>query len=198
MAAALIWYLVVFGSYGRVEKVFLLLTLVFFAYPVAAILARPHWSEVARGAFIPTIRYDSQYLTLLVGLIGTTITPYMQLFQQSSIVERGSARRHYGQSGSTYAGSVASTSCPFSWSSPPRPLTPSARRRLEAADATALAPVARRCEMVFAIGLLGATMLAATVLPPATSYAISEAFGFAKGVNPITGVRRYTSVCSRH
>jgi Mn2+/Fe2+ NRAMP family transporter len=108
-AAALVWYLVVFGSYARVEKVFLLLTLFFFAYPIAAFLGGPRWSEVARGAFIPTFHRDPDYLLLVVGLIGTTITPYMQLFQQSSIVERGAARGHYGAERiDTYAGSVFS------------------------------------------------------------------------------------------
>jgi len=188
MAAAIIWYLVVFGSYGRVEKVFLLLTLVFFAYPVAAILARPHWSEVARGAFIPAIRYDSKYLTLVVGLIGTTITPYMQLFQQSSIVERGSARRHYGaERVDAYAGSVFSNLMSiFMIIATAATLHAIGTTEIEtAADAArALAPVAGRAAgMVFAIGLLGASMLAAAVLPLATSYAISEAFGFLKGVN---------------
>lgn len=188
VAAAIIWYLVVFGSYGRVEKIFLLLTLVFFAYPVAAILARPHWSEVARGAFIPAIRYDSKYLTLVVGLIGTTITPYMQLFQQSSIVERGSARRHYGaERVDAYAGSVFSNLMSiFMIIATAATLHAIGTTEIEtAADAArALAPVAGRAAgMVFAIGLLGASMLAAAVLPLATSYAISEAFGFLKGVN---------------
>src|SRR5678815_4868260 len=72
-AAALIFYLVVFGNYGRVEKVFLLMTLVFFAYPVAAIMAHPHWELVAHGAFVPTLHRDPDYIFLLVGLMGTTI-----------------------------------------------------------------------------------------------------------------------------
>jgi NRAMP (natural resistance-associated macrophage protein)-like metal ion transporter len=97
IAAVLLWYLVIYASYRWVEKIFLLMTLVFFAYPAAAILAKPDWGSVLRGAFVPTIRFENSYLVLLVGLIGTTITPFMQLFQQSSIVERGVARRHYGQ-----------------------------------------------------------------------------------------------------
>ena len=84
------------GSYKRVEKLFLLLTLVFFAYPIAAILAHPDWAAVARGMFIPTLQGDPDYLILLVGLIGTTITPYMQLFQQSAVVEKAVGRDDYG------------------------------------------------------------------------------------------------------
>ena len=72
------------------------MTLVFFAYPIAAVLGHPNWGEVARGAFVPRLHKDPDYIFLLVGLIGTTITPYMQIFQQSSIVERGSDRRRYG------------------------------------------------------------------------------------------------------
>src|SRR4029077_16083319 len=77
-------------------KIFLAMTLVFFAYPVAALLAHPDWGALLRGAVVPTLRFDQAYLVVLVGLLGTTITPYMQLFEQSSIVERGVARRHYG------------------------------------------------------------------------------------------------------
>ena len=108
-AAALIFYLVVFGNYWRVEKIFLLMTLVFFAYPVAAFMAHPHWGEVARGAFVPKLHRDPNYIFLLVGLIGTTITPYMQLFQQSSVVERGGDRVRYGpERVDVYSGAIFS------------------------------------------------------------------------------------------
>jgi len=109
VTALLIWYLVIQGSYASVEKGFLAMALVFFAYPIAAVLAHPDWGAVARGAFVPTLRADPDYLTLFVGLIGTTITPYMQLFQQSSVVEKGVPRRHYGpERADAYVGSVFS------------------------------------------------------------------------------------------
>src|ERR1700736_1094303 len=85
ISAVALWYLVIAGSYGRVEKLFLVLTLVFFAYAAAAILAHPDWGAVAHGTFTPTLHSDPDFLILLVGLIGTTITPYMQLFQQSAV-----------------------------------------------------------------------------------------------------------------
>lgn len=75
LGAVFIWYLVIFGSYAKVEKILLLMTLVFFAYPVAAIMAKPDWGEVASGALIPTLNSDPAYLFLVVGLLGTTITP---------------------------------------------------------------------------------------------------------------------------
>ena len=75
IAAAALWYLVIFGSYARVEKIFLVMTLVFFAYPIAAILGGPDWAAVAKGAVVPTIKFEKEYIFILVGLLGTTITP---------------------------------------------------------------------------------------------------------------------------
>src|SRR4029077_19949607 len=83
--------------------------LVFFAYPIAAFMAHPHWQEVARGAFVPKLHRDPNYIFLLVGLVGTTITPYMQLFQQSSVVERGGDRVRYGpERVDVYSGAIFS------------------------------------------------------------------------------------------
>ncbi|MBV9958206.1 MAG: Nramp family divalent metal transporter [Acidobacteria bacterium] len=188
VAAALLWYLVIFGSYDWVERVFLLMTLVFFAYPIAAIMARPHWGEVASGAFIPKLHADSEYIFLLVGLLGTTITPYMQLFQQSSVVERGAARRHYGPERiDAYAGSVFSNLMSISMIvATAATLYVLGQHKVEtAADAArALEPVVgSAAKALFGVGLLGASLLAGAVLPLATSYAVSEAFGIPKGVN---------------
>jgi len=188
IAAVALWYLVIFGSYSRVEKIFLLMTLVFFSYPVAAILAKPDWGEVARGTVIPTIRFDSEYIFLLVGLLGTTITPYIQVFQQSSTVERGASRKRYGQERlDAYFGSVFSNLMSVSMIiATAATLYVAGHHDIEsAADAAkALEPVAGNSAMLlFAVGLLGASLLAGGVLPLATSYAISEAFGIPKGVN---------------
>jgi len=188
IAAVALWYLVIFGSYSRVEKIFLLMTLVFFSYPVAAILAKPDWGDVARGTVIPTIRFDSEYIFLLVGLLGTTITPYIQVFQQSSTVERGASRKRYGQERlDAYFGSVFSNLMSVSMIiATAATLYVAGHHDIEsAADAAkALEPVAGNSAMLlFAVGLLGASLLAGGVLPLATSYAISEAFGIPKGVN---------------
>ena len=188
VAAVILWYLVIFGSYARVEKIFLLMTLVFFAYPIAAILGGPDWGEVAKGAVIPTIRWESEYIFLLVGVLGTTITPYIQIFQQSSTVERGAARKHYGDERlDAYAGSVFSNLMSISMIiATAATLYVAGNREIEsAADAAkALEPVAgASASLLFAVGLLGASLLAGGVLPLATAYAISEAFGIPKGVN---------------
>jgi Mn2+/Fe2+ NRAMP family transporter len=188
IAAVALWYLVIFGSYARVEKIFLLMTLVFFAYPVAAILGGPDWGLVAKGAVVPTIRFESEYIFLLVGVLGTTITPYIQIFQQSSTVERGAARKHYGPERiDAYAGSVFSNLMSISMIvATAATLYVVGQHEIEsAADAAkALEPVAgSSATLLFAVGLLGASLLAGGVLPLATSYAISEAFGIPKGVN---------------
>ncbi len=188
VGALLIWYLVIFGSYSKVEKILLLMTLVFFAYPVAAFMAKPSWGEVARGAFVPTFRSDPAYLIIIVGLLGTTITPYIQIFQQSSLVEKGVARLHYGpERVDAYVGAVFSNLMSISMIiATAATLYVVGQRDIEtAADAArALEPVVGGAATVlFGIGLLGATLLAGAVLPLATAYAVSEAFGVPKGVN---------------
>ena len=188
LAGILLWYLVIFGSYAWVEKIFLAMTLVFFAYPIATILARPDWGEVARGAFIPHLQFDQEYLFLLVGLLGTTISPFMLFFQQSSIVERGVARRHYGPErvdahvGAVFSNVIAITMIIVTAAT----LHQAGQTDIEtAADAArALEPFAGSAAMtLFAVGLLGASLLAGAVLPLTTAYAVSEVFGMPKGVN---------------
>jgi NRAMP (natural resistance-associated macrophage protein)-like metal ion transporter len=188
LAAALIWYLVIFGSYNRVEKIFILMTLVFFAYPAAAFMAHPDWTEVARGAFVPKISTDPDYIFILVGLLGTTLTPYIQIFQQSSLVEKGVARRHYkNERVDAYFGAFFSNLMSvFMIIATAATLHAVGKTDIEsAADAArALEPVVgSSAKLLFAIGLLGASLLAGAILPLATSYAISEAFGIPKGVN---------------
>jgi NRAMP (natural resistance-associated macrophage protein)-like metal ion transporter len=189
IGAVLLWYLVIYGSYAKVEKIFLVMTLVFFAYPVAAFMGGPDWGAVAKGAFIPTIRFDSAYIFILVGILGTTITPYIQIFQQSSVVERGAARRHYGpEKIDAYFGSVFSNLMSISMiiATAATLFVASGSTKIEsAADAAkALEPVVgNSATMLFAVGLLGASLLAGAVLPLATSYAVAEAFGIPKGVN---------------
>jgi Mn2+/Fe2+ NRAMP family transporter len=188
LAAVLLWILVIYASYNRIEKLFLVMTLVFFAYPAAAILAKPDWLAVIKGAFVPTIQMDKNYILLLVGLIGTTITPYMQLYQQSSVVERGVARRHYLlERVDTYFGALFSNLMSIAMMiATAATIYIAGPRHLEsAADAAkALEPaVGQAAVILFAVGMLGASMLAAAVLPLATAYGVSEAFGLPRGVN---------------
>ena len=188
LTAVFLWYLVVYGNYPSVEKIFLAMTIVFFAYPIAAFMGHPNWTQVAQGAFIPKLRWESDYIFIVVGLMGTTITPYMQLFQQSSLVEKGVARRHYGpERVDAYFGSIFSDLMSiFMIIATAATLYVAGQREIEtAADAArALEPVVgSAAKTLFAIGLLGASLLAGAVLPLATSYAICEALGLPKGVN---------------
>jgi Mn2+/Fe2+ NRAMP family transporter len=188
IAAVGLWYLVIAGSYSRVEKLLLLLTLAFFAYPAAAIVAHPDWSAVARGTFVPSVRTDPDYLILLVGLIGTTITPYMQLFQQSAVVEKGVGRDDYGpERVDAYAGAAfGNLISAFIIIATAATLHGAGLTDIQTAQdaAQALRPVAGDAAgLLFAVGLLGASLVAGGVLPLATAYSVSEAFGFRKGVN---------------
>ena len=188
LTGLLIWYLVIQGSYSSVEKIFLAMALVFIAYPIAALLAHPDWGAVARGALVRTVRADPDYVLLFVGLIGTTITPYMQLFQQSSIVEKGTPRRQYGpERADAYIGSVLSNIvAAFIVIATGATLHAAGMTDIQTAGdaAQALKPlVGDWAQALFAVGLLGASLLAAGVLPLATAYSVAEAFGFRKGVD---------------
>jgi len=89
IAAVGIWLIIVRGSYRSAERIFIWFTIPFFAYPIAAILAKPHWHDVGQAIVSPQLHTSSTYLLLLIATIGTTITPYMQLYLQSAVVERG-------------------------------------------------------------------------------------------------------------
>jgi Mn2+/Fe2+ NRAMP family transporter len=190
LAAFGIWLVITRGSYEWVEKVFLAMSFAFFTYPIAAILAHPHWGHVALG-LIPTFQLKSTYLLLLVGTVGTTITPYMQVFIQSSVAEKGVTMEHYApERTETYLGSVfaafvvasiliATAATVYVGSGGHGAVIETAQQA-----AQALVPfLGRYAEYIFAVGLLGASLLAAAVLPLATAYSVCESFGFERGVS---------------
>jgi len=187
IAAVLIWLLITRGSYGRVEKIFLVLTLGFFAYIGAAFLARPDWGAVLSQTVHPSLVWDASGIQLLIALIGTTISPYMQLYIQSSVVEKGITPADYRYTrvdvymGTLFAGLVAS----FIIIATAATLHPIGKTIETAADAAlALEPIAGAyARVLFGLGLLGASLLAAGVLPLATTYVMSEALGFERGVS---------------
>ena len=187
LAAIMIWTLVVKGSYKRVEKAFLLMSLVFLGYIVSAFLARPDWSEVAVGVVKPEFKLQYAYLFTLVAVIGTTISPYMQVYVQSSVVDKGVTPEDYSKTKTdVWVGTIfAIIIVFFIIVSTAATLHKSGIQISSAADAAyALRPLAGRyAETLFGLGLFGASMLAAGVLPLATAYSISEALGFEKGVS---------------
>jgi Mn2+/Fe2+ NRAMP family transporter len=187
IAALAIWLIIVRGSYRTAERIFIWLTIPFFAYPIAAILAKPDWGDVGKAIVQPHIHTSSAYLLLFVATAGTTITPYMQLYLQSAIVERGVRTEDLGKeqreavSGAIFANLIAG----FIIIATGATLFVHGEHTIESAAqaAKALRPFAGQyAEALFGIGLLGASLLAAAILPIATSYVVSESLGFEKGL----------------
>ena len=186
IGAVAIWAVVVFGNYRYAERVFLLLGLAFITYPIAAILGKPDWGAVASNTFIPHMLGTKEFLFLVVALIGTTITPYMQLYQAAAVADSGSGPDEYRMvridtiTGAVFASVISmaiiiATAAAIGGSGP-----------LESAKeaAQALEPVAGSgAQILFGIGLLGASALAAAVVPLATSYAVAEAVGVERSVS---------------
>lgn len=188
IASAVIWWLVVKGSQKRVERVFLAMSLVFFCYVFAAFLAGPDWKAVGTGFIRPTFSIDTLYLFTLMALIGTTITPFMQVYVQSSVVEKSMDRDDLSLAradvimGTLFAIMIAA----FIVISTGATLHVRGINEVDSAAtaANALAPVVGEyAKYLFAVGLFGAAMLAMGVLPLATAYSMSEALGFEKGLS---------------
>ena len=185
--AAGIWLIIVRGSYRSAERIFIAFTIPFFAYPIAAILGHPDWGAVGHAFVTPKLHTNSTYLLLLIATIGTTITPYMQLYLQSAVVERGVRVEDLHReeveavSGSIFACAISA----FIVIATAATLYKHGIHEIgSAADAArALTPFAGHfAELLFGIGLLGASLLAAAILPIATSYVVSESLGYEKGI----------------
>lgn len=182
--AAIIWLMVVRSDYSLVEKIFLAMTLVFFAYPVSAFLAGPNWGDAARSTAIPTFHGTIGYLLTIAALIGTSITPYMQVYVQSAIAEKGvTAKDYLPEKIGVYVGSLfAMLVAAFIVIATAAKLYPNPNITTAAQAAQALAPLAGpAAKYLFAVGLFGASMLAAAVLPLATAYSVTEALGVESG-----------------
>ena len=186
--AILIWLIVARGTQERVEQVFLGISLVFLCYVASAILAKPDWGEVGRQFVSPTMSSDPVYLFTVMALIGTTITPFMQFFVQSSAVEKGLDEEELGLAradvivGTVFAMLIAACIV----ISAAATLNKAGVTEIDSAAtaAAALAPVAGDyAKYLFGFGLFGASMLAMGVLPLATAYSVSEALGFEKGLS---------------
>ncbi|MEO7539667.1 MAG: Nramp family divalent metal transporter [Pyrinomonadaceae bacterium] len=187
LTAGIIWWLVVRGTPKRIEQMFLLMALVFITYIFAAVMAKPDWGTVGREFVTPSFKFDTGYLFMVMALIGTTITPFMQLYVQSSVVEKRmdtddlKLARADAMVGVLFANVIAA----FIVIATAATLHSRHIKLETAADAAqALAPVAGEyATVIFAIGLFGAAMLAMGVLPLATAYSLSEALGFEKGLS---------------
>lgn len=188
LAAIFVWFVVVRGNYKRAEKIFLMLSFVFLTYIFAAVLARPDWSAVARGLTTPTIVPETKFLLLFIATVGTTITPWMQFYLQASIVDKGVAVKDmaYARADVLFGAFVTNFFSFFMIVATGATLFVAGMHDITSAEqaAQALAPIAGPLAgELFAVGLLGASLLGASILPLSTAYAICEAFGWERGVN---------------
>lgn len=187
VGAVTIWLLVTKGSYRFVEKILLFACLIYFGYVVSGLMAKPDWHAVLKETMVPRMRWDSEYIVLSIGIIGTTITPWMQFYLQSSIAEKGIKKEDYKASRldvviGCFITDIISF---FVIVTCGALLFPNGIRINEAAEAAnALKPLAGDyAHMIFALCLANASILGAIIVPLATAYYICEAMGWEAGVN---------------
>lgn len=187
LVAVLVWWLVIKGSYRRVEKVFLVMALALLSYVPAAFLAKPDWGQVLHQTLIPSFSLAGGFIATFVATIGTTVTPYMQVYVQSAVADKGVSAKDYAyEVVDVYSSSVFGNLISFFIIVATGATLFLNHITINGADdaARALEPFAGPyAKYLFAIGLFGASMLAAAVLPLSTSYALCEAFGFERGVS---------------
>lgn len=187
IAAVAIWALTMSGSYHRIEKILLLISCAFVTYVVAGVMVGPDWGDALNATLIPRFSTDPQYFSVLVANIGTTIAPWMIFLAQSNVVEKNARAEDLPyQRIDTVTGSVVASA--ISWFiilTTGAVLFPAGIAVNGAEDAaSALAPlVGPYAEALFGAGLVGASFLAACVLPGITSSAICEAFGWERGAD---------------
>ena len=190
LSAFFVWWLVVKGSYKSVEKAFLVACLFYISYIVSGFMVKPDWGEITAHFLTPaldTMELTPQYLTLAVGVVGTTIAPWMQFYLQSSVVDKGLKAEDYQYARMDVVfGSIIVNIVAFFIIMLCALTIFQAGIKIETAKdaALALAPLAGKyCTRLFAFGLLNASLFAASILPLSTAYTICEAFGWEASVN---------------
>jgi len=188
IGALLVWVVIVKGTYRPVERLLILFSLIYFAYPVSAFLAKPDWSEALYNTVVPQFRADPAYTTMMIGLIGTTITPWMQFYLQAAIVEKGLTKKDYRiAKWDVILGCIITDVVAFF-------IVVACAATIHKAGlgalqdpaeaAVALRPFAGEfASFLFGLGLVNASVLSAAILPLATAYNICEGLGFESGVD---------------
>jgi Mn2+/Fe2+ NRAMP family transporter len=186
--AVLIWWLIVFGTYRSAERIFLIACLVYFAYPISAVLAKPDWAAALKGTLTPSLPVDLSGFAMVVGIVGTTIAPWMQFYLQSSVVEKEARISDYKRVrmdvvlGSIVAVLVAFFIVVACAATLHRTGVTEIVSGADAAEA--LAPLAgAAAKYLFAFGLAVASLFAACILPLSTAYSVCEGLGLEAGVN---------------
>ena len=187
LGAVLVWVLVVKGTYRSVEKIFLVASSFYLAYVISAVIVKPDWSLAFESSVTPVIAFDGPYLAILVGLVGTSVAPWMQFYLQAAIVEKGVDVKQFTESKiEVIVGCVVMAFIKFFvivacagaiWSHGPRAIQDASEAAL------ALQPLGPYAYILFSAGLFNASLLAATILPLSTAYSVCEGLGFESGIN---------------
>ena len=188
LAAAIVWLLVVYGTYRAVEKIFLVACAFYLSYVVSAVLAKPDWIFAARETLVPSVQMNSAYVLMLIGLVGTTIAPWQFFYLQAGFVEKKVASRQYKHARLDVL--VGSISCMaivfFIIVACAATLNVHGLTNISSAKEAALAlqPLAGKfAGGLFAFGLLNASLFAASILPLSTAHVICEGLGFEAGLD---------------
>ncbi|MBX9601834.1 MAG: divalent metal cation transporter, partial [Bryobacteraceae bacterium] len=187
LGAAAVWTLVVKGTYDRIEKIFLFACVVYVAYIISGVLVGPDWKQAAIDSVRPRLFFDAGYISMLIGMVGTSIAPWMQFYLQAAVVEKGVTAKEYKESRiEVIVGCIVMSVIAFFiivacagaiYSQGPREIR-------DAADAAlGLRPFGPYASLLFAVGLFNASLFAACILPLSTSYTVCEGLGFESGVN---------------
>jgi len=187
LSAVAVWLLVVKGTYKSAEKIFLVFSLFLLSYVVSALMGKPDWSQIGRAMVHPDAKFDFDYIVMVIGIVGTTIAPWMQFYMQSSVIEKGLTLDKYkytvmdvvvGAFITVIVAFFIIVACAST-------LHVRGIRIEEAKDAAiALGPLAgKAAAVIFAAGLFVASIFSATILPIATAFYVCEAFGFEAGID---------------
>jgi NRAMP (natural resistance-associated macrophage protein)-like metal ion transporter len=187
LAALAVWFLVVKGTYASVEKIFLFACAIYLTYIVSGFLVKPDWKEAAIYSVKPKLMLEPDYIYMLIGMVGTTIAPWMQFYLQSAVVEKGITPKEYAKSRlEVVVGCIMTDVVAFFiivacagaiYSVAPKDIQNAA----EAAQA--LKPFGQYAFLLFSAGLFNASLFAACILPLSTAYSVCEGLGFEAGVN---------------
>jgi NRAMP (natural resistance-associated macrophage protein)-like metal ion transporter len=187
LAALAVWLLIVKSSYDRVEKIFLFACSLYVCYIISGILVKPDWKEAAIYSVKPVLIFDKEYIGMLIGMVGTSVAPWMQFYLQAAVVEKGISAKEYKESRiEVIVGCIVMTVIAFFiivacagaiWANKPQDIT-------DASDAAlALKPFGNYAFLLFSAGLFNASIFAASILPLSTAYTVCEGLGFESGVN---------------
>ena len=183
----MVWVLVVKGTYKIAERIFLIFSVSLLMYVVSALMGEPHWNEIGTSIIHPHMEYNAPYLAMVLGIIGTTIAPWMQFYMQSSVIEKGLKMKEFKYTLiDIIIGCIATVVVAFFiMIACASTLHVKGIGINEAKDAAlALKPLAGNlASAAFAFGLFIASVFSATILPLATAFYVCEAFGFEAGIN---------------